>query len=117
MLLLWLALALLIVVGLTWIVVLLLQAPLLIAFIVTGVAVFAFLTVLIVRRIRASMRAAALERELLKAAAQQAANARPDRRAEVLALQAQMKAAITALKKVVRSSGSAMRVARSLSRA
>jgi len=99
MLLLWLALALLIVVGLTWIVVLLLQAPLLIAFIVTGVAVFAFLTVLIVRRIRASMRAAALERELLKAAAQQAANARPDRRAEVLALQAQMKAAITALKK------------------
>lgn len=96
---LWLALALLFVVATTWIVVLLLEGPLWVPIAVTAFLVFVFLIVLIVRRVRAQLRAAALERELLKAAAQQANNARPDRRAEVLALQAQMKAAIAALKR------------------
>jgi type VI secretion system protein ImpL len=96
---LWLALALVLVTAVTWVVVLLLGWPLWIAIVVTALAVLAFVTVLVVRRIRSAMRASALERELLRQASQQADGARPDRRAEVLQLQAQMKSAIGALKR------------------
>lgn len=95
----WLALGLFLVVGLVWLLVLLLHGPLWIAIAVTATLFVAFMLVLVVRRVRASLRAAALERELLRAAAQQAANVRPDRRNEVLALQTRMKEAIGALKR------------------
>jgi type VI secretion system protein ImpL len=96
---LWLALALVLITAVVWILVLVFTWPLWIAIVVTAVAVLTFVTVLIVRRIRSALRASALERELLRQASQQADGARPDRRAEVLQLQAQMKAAIAALKK------------------
>ncbi|MFO0672253.1 MAG: type VI secretion system membrane subunit TssM [Polyangiaceae bacterium] len=50
------------------------------------------------RRIRASMRDKALERELLKQAEQQALNARPDRRAEIAQLQVQFQRGIQSLR-------------------
>ncbi|MEO6598862.1 MAG: type VI secretion system membrane subunit TssM, partial [Polyangiaceae bacterium] len=99
MLLLWLAIGLFLLVALVWTSTLLLKLPLWIAIVVTVLAILCFITVLVVRQVRAAMRASALERELLKQAAAQAAQVRPDRRPEVLALQAQMKAAIAGLKR------------------
>ena len=96
---LWLAIGLFLLVALTWTLTLLLKLPLWIAIVVTGLAILVFVTVFVVRRVRASLRASALERELLKQAAAQAAQVRPDRRPEILALQAQMKAAIAGLKR------------------
>ena len=99
MLMFWLALGLTIVALSVWGVVLFTHAPLWIAMVVSVACVTGFLLVLIARQIRAKLRASALETELLRQAAQQADNARPDRRIEVQRLQAQMKAAIAALKR------------------
>jgi type VI secretion system protein ImpL len=52
----------------------------------------------VARRLRAVLRARRLEQEMLKQAEEQAANARPDRRAEILELQAQFQRGIKALK-------------------
>ena len=52
----------------------------------------------VVRRVRAKNAAKALERELMKQAEQQAANARPDRRAEINELHAQFKRGLASLK-------------------
>ncbi|MCW5834343.1 MAG: type VI secretion system membrane subunit TssM [Labilithrix sp.] len=52
----------------------------------------------VVQRLRAKAAARALERELMKQAEQQAANARPDRRAEINELHAQFKKGLAALK-------------------
>src|SRR5262249_985801 len=52
----------------------------------------------VVRRLRAQAAARALERELMKQAEQQAANARPDRRAEITELHPQFKKGLAALK-------------------
>jgi type VI secretion system protein ImpL len=52
----------------------------------------------VVRRLRAKSAARALERELMKQAEQQAANARPDRRAEINELHTQFKKGLEALK-------------------
>ncbi len=74
-------------------------------------AVLLFVGVLVFRRVRAARRAAALERELLKQAADQAERVRPDRRPEVLALREQMKAGIASLKRSklgARGGGSAL---------
>ena len=63
--------------------------------------VFAILLVVgwvVGKRLRASMKARALERELLKQAEQQALNARPDRRGEILELQLQIQKGLAALK-------------------
>lgn len=83
----------------TWPLVVLLGAPLWIAILVTVVLVLVVVTVAVARWAHARMRAAALERELLRQAEQQAQQVRPDRRPEILALQAQMKAALTTLKR------------------
>src|SRR5688500_3116102 len=96
---LWLAIVLALVAVAAWVTVLLLELPLWIAIVVTVVAILILATFIIVRRVRASLRAAALERELMRQAAAQADKARPDRRAEILALQTQMKAALDALKR------------------
>jgi type VI secretion system protein ImpL len=99
MLMFWLALGLALLALATWVIVLVVHGPLWIGIVVSVVCVTAFLVVLIVRQIRAKMKASALETELLRQAAQQADSARPDRRIEVQRLQAQMKAAIEALKR------------------
>ena len=67
------------------------------------IAVTAFAVLLVVgsiffRRWRATRAARALENELIKQAEQQAANARPDKRAEIYELQAQFKKGLAALK-------------------
>ncbi|MBL8721828.1 MAG: type VI secretion system membrane subunit TssM [Myxococcales bacterium] len=54
--------------------------------------------VLVYRRMRAKRAARALERELLRQAEQQAMNARPDRRAEIAALQLQFTQGLASLK-------------------
>jgi type VI secretion system protein ImpL len=54
--------------------------------------------VIVYRRLRATARAKALERELAKQSDLHAANARPDRRADIVELQRQMQQGITALK-------------------
>lgn len=99
MLMFWLALGLALLAIATWGIVLLLHAPLWIAIVVSVVCVTIFLGVLIARQIRAKLKASALEDELLRQATKQAESARPDRRIEVQRLQAQMKAAIDALKR------------------
>ncbi|MGC4088534.1 MAG: type VI secretion system membrane subunit TssM [Polyangiaceae bacterium] len=96
---LWLILFSVLLLVATWLVVLLVHLPLWIAIVVTALLVVAVATVFIVRMIRAQMRAAALERELLRQAAAQAERVRPDKRPEILALQAQMKAALDTLKR------------------
>lgn len=65
---------------------------------VTVVAVLFVVGVFVVQRLRAKSAARALERELMKQAEQQAANARPDRRAEINELHAQFKKGLAALK-------------------
>jgi type VI secretion system protein ImpL len=54
--------------------------------------------VLVVRRLRATAAARALEREIMRQAEQQAMNARPDRRAEIVELQHQIQRGIQSLK-------------------
>ena len=79
---LWLIIVAAFLIAVTWPVVLLLEAPIWIAVVVTIVVVLVVATVLIVRVVRARMRAAALERELLRQAHQQAERCDPiaDRR-------------------------------------
>lgn len=96
---LWLGLALLVVVLSVWATVLLLAQPVWMALAFTALAVLVFTGVLVYRKLRASARAAALERELMRQASAQADQVRPDRRPEILALQAQMKSAIESLKR------------------
>ncbi len=63
-----------------------------VALVLLGVGTIAY------RRVRATARAKALERELAKQSELHAANARPDRRADIVELQRQMQQGITALK-------------------
>ncbi|HET7538604.1 MAG TPA: type VI secretion system membrane subunit TssM [Polyangiaceae bacterium] len=107
---LWLALGLVLLIVLGWVLTLLLKLSIWVGIGVTIFCLLTFVTVLVVRRVRSTIRAAALERELLKQAAQQAAQVRPDRRPEILALQAQMKGAIAGLKrtKLGKGGGSAL---------
>src|SRR5579859_1388605 len=67
--------------------------------IIVSIAIVVFvIVVLVVRRLRAVRAAKALEREIMKQAAQQAANTRPDRRAEIVELQEQIQKGIASLK-------------------
>lgn len=65
---------------------------------ITAGAVLFVIGYYVVQRLRAKAAARALERELMKQAEQQAANARPDRRAEINELHAQFKKGLAALK-------------------
>lgn len=95
----WLIVVVALLIAVTWPAVVLLEAPIWIGIAITVTLLLVVLGVWLARLIRARMRAAALERELLRQAQQQADRVRPDRRPEILALQAQMKAALTTLKK------------------
>ena len=77
----------------------LLSWPLWIQVVLTCLILLAVVGVFVFRRVRAVHAARALEREILAQADMQAATARPDRRAEILALQEQMRQGIAALKK------------------
>ncbi|HEY8945855.1 MAG TPA: type VI secretion system membrane subunit TssM, partial [Polyangiaceae bacterium] len=96
---LWLIIVAALLIAVTWPVVVLLEGPLWVAIAITCVLVLAVAVVFVVRLVRDRLRAAALERELLKQAQQQAERVRPDRRPEILALQAQMKTALDTLKR------------------
>src|SRR5437868_5242733 len=72
--------------------------PIWIGIVVTAASVLLVVGIIVFRRIRAVMRAAALERELLKQASQQADRANPQKRAQILELQSSMRAAIASLK-------------------
>jgi type VI secretion system protein ImpL len=75
-----------------------LEWPLWLKILLTVLAVLMVVGWLVARRLRATMKARALERELLKQAEQQALSARPDRRAEILDLQVQMQRGLEALR-------------------
>ncbi len=96
---LWLGIGLGLLAVAAWALVLILEITLWVAVAVTVLCVLVFFGVFLVRRLLARQRAAALERELLRQAAEQAERARPDRRAEILALQQQMKSALETLKR------------------
>ncbi|MBN1610127.1 MAG: type VI secretion system membrane subunit TssM [Polyangiaceae bacterium] len=96
---LWMIIVGALLIAVTWPVFALLKAPFWIAGVITAAIVLIVATVLIVRFVRARLRAAALERELLRQAERQANQVRPDRRPEILALLAQMKAALDILKR------------------
>jgi type VI secretion system protein ImpL len=57
------------------------------------------------RRVRGLLRARAIERDMMKQAHQQAMNARPDRRAEIMELQAQMQRGLQALRQAPHGGG------------
>lgn len=94
-----LGIVLFVLVALAWGATLLLKFTLWPVIVFTVFAVLLFVGLLVFRHLRAVSRAAALERELLKQAADQAERMRPDRRPEILALREQMKAGIAALKR------------------
>src|SRR3984885_11397510 len=87
-----------------------LEWPLWLKILLTVLAVLMVVGWLVARRLRAMMKARALERELLKQAEQQALSARPDRRAEILELQVQMQRGLEALRqsRVGSAGGSAL---------
>jgi type VI secretion system protein ImpL len=95
---LWLIIIGAILVAVVWPLVIFLNGPLWVGILVTALVVLIIATVFVFRLVRARMRAAALERELLRQAEQQAQKVRADRRPEILALQKQMKDAINTLK-------------------
>lgn len=90
-------LAIIVVLG-TWTAGYFFELALWIRIVVTVAAVLFVVGYYVVRRLRAKAAAQSLERELMKQAEQQAANARPDRRAEINELQTQFKKGLAALK-------------------
>jgi type VI secretion system protein ImpL len=92
----WL-LAILIIAG-TWIAGTILGWPLWLEILITVFAVLLVVGWLVGGRVRAALKSRALERDLLRQAEEQARNARPDRRAEIMELQAQMQRGLAAMK-------------------
>jgi type VI secretion system protein ImpL len=74
------------------------ELPLVYRIIITVAAVLLVVGYYVVRRIRAKSAARELEQALMKQAEQQAANARPDRRAEINELQTNFRKGLSALK-------------------
>jgi type VI secretion system protein ImpL len=95
---LWLIIVGAILIAAVWPLVLVLTGPLWVAILVTALVLLTITLVFVAKLLRSRMRAAALERELLRQAELQAQKVRPDRRPEILALQKQMKDALDSLK-------------------
>src|SRR3984885_6198586 len=93
----WL-LAVLIIVG-AWVGGTLLGWPLWLEILISVLAVLLIVAWFVGRRVRGLLKARAIERDMMKQAQQQAMNARPDRRAEILDLQAQMQRGLEALRR------------------
>ena len=73
------------------------EVPLVLQIVLSAVVVLAVVGYFVWRRVAAGRRAKALEAEILKQSELQAANARPDRRAEILELQKRVQQGIAAL--------------------
>ncbi len=99
----WL-IAILIVVG-TWVGGTLLGWPLWLEILITVFAALLVVGWYVGGRVRGVLKARAIERDMLKQAQQQALNARPDRRAEIMDLQAQMQRGLQALRQAPNSGG------------
>src|ERR1700733_9306386 len=99
----WL-LAVLIIVG-AWVGGTLLGWPLWLEILITVFAVLLVFGSFLWRRLRGLLKARAMEREMMKQAQQQALNARPDRRAEIMDLQAQMQRGLQALRQAPHGGG------------
>ena len=82
----------------TWVGGYFLAWPLWLKILITVLVVLMVVAVILFRRIRMVMQAKKLERDMLKQAEEQAANARPDRRAEIMELQVQLQRGIASLK-------------------
>ncbi|MFO0758539.1 MAG: type VI secretion system membrane subunit TssM [Byssovorax sp.] len=91
----------------TWALTLILQGalPIWVAIVITAVIVVFMLVLAIYGRISASRAASALEKAIAQQGAQQALNAKPERRAEIQELQKQMLTGISALKSSKLGSG------------
>ncbi|HVJ90954.1 MAG TPA: type VI secretion system membrane subunit TssM, partial [Labilithrix sp.] len=94
----WAWLIAVIAIAAAWSVYAFIELPLWLPIAVTCGAVALVVGYYLVRTLRAKAAARALERELMRQAEQQAANARPDRRAEIQELHAQFKRGLNALK-------------------
>ncbi len=84
--------------GLGWAIWFILQLDLWIPLVVTGVMLVVAIATAIYQRVKANRAARALEKALAEQGQQQVMNARPERRAEIQALQKQITDGITALK-------------------
>ncbi len=82
----------------TWVGGYFLTWPLWLKIVLTVVIVLGVVAVFVMRRVRAVMRARRLERDILRQAEEQVANARPDRRGDILELQRQIQRGISSLK-------------------
>ena len=80
--------------------------PLWLEILITVGAVLLIVGWFVGRRVRGLLKARAIEREMMKQAQQQAMNARPDRRAEIVELQAQMQRGLQALRQAPHGGGS-----------
>src|SRR5580658_10077129 len=101
----WIWLIAILIVVATWVGGTLLGWPIWLEILIT---VFAFLLIVgwyVGGRVRGVLKARAIERDMLKQAQQQALNARPDRRAEIMDLQAQMQRGLQALRQAPNSGG------------
>src|SRR5262245_37745388 len=92
----WVLAALVILIA--WALKFVLDLALWIPIVVTAVVLVATVTLFIVRRVRAASAAKKLEQAIAQQGAQQAASARPERRAEIQELQRQVQNGINALK-------------------
>ncbi len=82
----------------TWVLGMLLTWPLWLEIVLSAASVLSAITFFVVRKLRAKAHARALEHDIMAQADRQAMAARPDRRAEVIELQLQVKRAIESLK-------------------
>jgi type VI secretion system protein ImpL len=101
---LWWLLALLLI-AIPWSLYFILSWPIWIPIVATASIVVIGVLILIIRRVRQSTSAKALERAIAQQGAQQAMNARPERRAEIQELQKQVQTGINALKQSKLGSG------------
>src|SRR5262245_15049925 len=86
------------IIALAWAGVLVFEAPMWIAILVTALAVTTVVTIIVVRRMQAAKAAREIEKSLAKQAAAFAQNARPDQAGDIEAMQGEFNKAVRALK-------------------
>jgi type VI secretion system protein ImpL len=101
----WIWLISILIVVADWIGGTLLGWPLWLEILVSVLAALLVVAWFVGRRVRGLLKARAIERDMMKQAHQQAMNARPDRRAEILDLQAQMQRGLEALRQAPHGGG------------
>jgi type VI secretion system protein ImpL len=101
----WIWLISILIVVADWVGGTLLGWPLWLEILISVLAVLLIVAWFVGRRVRGLLKARAIERDMMKQAQQQAMNARPDRRAEILDLQAQMQRGLEALRRAPHGGG------------